>query len=152
MESCIRRATFSDLAKIITPEVSLSRRYKAGNTRKMHMVYAFWCFVAVWHCSALPIFFRVTLLALWQWYTMECRYNAAKYNRVRSNRLLQNSLTFPWHLPDSILISLTKRNNKSVNDRFYRAFLKISDPWQKWWFQQNNIESIMRLFEKVLIW
>ena len=38
--------------------------------------------------------------------------------RVHSNRLLQNSLTFPWHLPDSIHISLTKRNNKSVNDRF----------------------------------
>ena len=69
--------------------------------------------------------------------------------RVRSNRLLQNSLTFPWHLPDSIHISLTKRNNKSVNDRFYRAFLKISDLWQKWWCQQNNVKSI---FEKVLIW
>ena len=72
--------------------------------------------------------------------------------RVHSNRLLQNSLTFPWHLPDSIHISLTKCNKKSVNDRFYRAYLKISDPWQKWWCQQNNVKSIIRLFEKVLIW
>ena len=54
----------------------------------------------------------------------------------------------PWHLPDSLHISLTKRNNKSVNDRFYRAYLKISDPWEKWWCQQNNVKSIMRIFEK----
>ena len=58
----------------------------------------------------------------------------------------------PWHFPDSIHISLTKCNKKSVNDRFYRAYLKISDPWQKWWCQQNNVKSIMRLFEKILIW
>ena len=35
---------------------------------------------------------------------------------------------------------------------FYRAYLKISDPWQKWWCQQNLVKSIIRLFEKVLIW
>ena len=90
----------------------------------------------------------------WPWKTIGHLFFAVSsfvqhFIRVRSNRLLQNSLTFPWHLPDSIHISLTKRNNKSVNDRFYRAFLKISDPWQKWWCQQNNVKSI---FEKVLIW
>ena len=37
-------------------------------------------------------------------------------SRVHSNRRHQNSLTFPWHLPDSIHISLTKRNNKSVDE------------------------------------
>ena len=42
----------------------------------------------------------------------------SRSDRVHSNRLLQNSLTFPWHLQDGIHISLTKLNNNGVNDRF----------------------------------
>ena len=41
---------------------------------------------------------------------------APSWPRVHSNRRHQNSLTFPWHLPDSIHISLTKCNNKSVDE------------------------------------
>ena len=75
----------------------------------------------------------------WPWFT----------NKSSPGFVATGFFKIPWHLPDSIHISLTKHNNKSVNDRFYRAFLKISDPWQKWWCQQNNVKSI---FEKVLIW
>ena len=52
-------------------------------------------------------------------------------NRVHSNRLLQNSLTFPWHLPDNIHISLTKRNNKKCKWQVLKIISQNKQPLAK---------------------
>ena len=69
------------------------------------------------------------------------RSHILKYHiwiRVHSNRPHQNSLTFPWHLPDSIHISLTKRNNKSVDEGSKEHISKSATPF-RWWCQQNKL-------------
>ena len=63
-----------------------------------------------------------------QWlYQTWVRYMA----RVHSNRLLQNSLTFPWHLPDNIHISLTKRNNKKCKWQVLKIISQNKRPLAK---------------------
>ena len=48
--------------------------------------------------------------------------------RVHSCRLLQNSLTFPWHLPDSIHISLTKCNKKKCKWQVLKSISQNKRP------------------------
>ena len=75
-------------------------------------------FTSVLHCVTLSV-------------VLETSLPDTIMSRVHSNRLLQNSLTFPWHRPDSIHISLTKPKNKNCKWQLLKSISQNKRPMAK---------------------